>query len=148
MSALVQMGRCAALGALLGGAVGCMPAGGSAPLLGAGGVPLEPAGAGVQRWVCGDRFDGCGLLSGTECIHLEADLNAGTGSVSFGNGIVSRTQFMVDGIDRRWDWCPDGDGSFDCAFLISPDGDALHYNFRGSPDGRAKPSSFWSCARR
>ena len=129
---------------LLAGIAGCAPVSGTAPLAAAG-VPLQPAAAKIERWACGGTSDGCIPLL-TDCVHLTANLGAGTGMVAFGDGIAAATHFHIDGIERRWNWCHEGNG-YECAFIISPDGDGRYFQFRGSPDGRAKPTSLWTCSR-
>ena len=110
----------------------------------------QNAKAGVEQWRCGDYVGGCGFLS-TDCVTLTANLRDGTGEVSFG-AFVGRTEFHIQGIERRWDWCPEHDGSFGCAFVISPDGRGRYFNFAASlpdPDGvrRAKPTDLFKCTK-
>ena len=102
----------------------------------------------IERWGCGDYFDGCFF----RCpVTLVADLQAGTGSVKMA-GVTTPTQFEIQGIDRRWDWCLADDFSYDCAFKISPDGGGKYFNFRAAmpdEDGvtRVKPSDLFKCRR-
>ena len=83
----------------------------------------------------------------TNCVTLTASLHDGTGEVKFGD-IVEPTLFHVQGIERRWDWCLSVEGAYECAFVISVDGTGSYYNFRGSDDGRAKPTDLFKCAKR
>ena len=122
---------------------GCATVDGTTP---AAGTPKEDTKAGIEQWKCGDYFDGCGFLA-TNCVTLTANLHDGTGEVKFGD-IVSLTRFEIQGIERRWDWCVDAYGAYDCAFFISVDGTGSYYNFRGSDDGRAKPRDLFKCAKR
>ena len=108
-------------------------------------TPTEEPTAELEQWKCGDYFDGCGFLA-TDCITLTANLRNGTGEVKFSD-YVERTQFQVEGIERRWDWCLAADSTYDCAFVISVDGTGRYYNFRGS-DGRAKPTDLFKCTKR
>lgn len=110
------------------------------------GPPPKDAKAGIERWKCGDYFDGCGLFD-TDCVTLTANLYNGTGEVSFGE-IIETTQFSIQGIERRWDWCLNSEFSYDCAFVISVDGTGSYYNFRGSYDGTAKPRDLFKCTKR
>ena len=119
----------------------------------AGCAPIEGPVVGLERWKCGDRFDGCDFL-GTAChVTLTADLRNGTGTVKIaGTDMAERTMFRIQGIERRWDWCLADDFSYDCAFVISPDGDARYFYFASSapdPDGttRVKPSDFFKCTK-
>ena len=133
-----------ALAVVLAASAGCSPAGEPASLA-VGPVTLKPADADIERWVCGDIIDGCWPLN-RDCVHLTGNLNAGTGIVSFGDGIAAATQFHIDGIERRWNWCLE-DGAYKCAFVVSPGGDGRYFQFRGMPGGRAKPTSLWSCSK-
>ena len=114
-------------------------------------TPIDSSAAGLERWKCGDWFDGCGVF-GTKChVTLTANLETLTGTVSF-DGITEHTEFQIRGIERRWDWCLADDDRFDCAFVISPDGRARYYNFATNvpdPDGatRAKPTDLFKCTR-
>ena len=99
---------------------------------------------GIERWECGDYFDGCGLFSG-DCVTLTANVHDGTGEVAFGE-FVERTEFRIEGIQRRWDWCLADDYSYDCAFVISVDGRGRYYNFRGT-DERVTPSDIFKCTK-
>ena len=43
-------------------------------------TPTEDATAGLERWKCGDYFDGCGFLA-TDCVTLTANVRNGTSEV-------------------------------------------------------------------
>ena len=77
---------------------------------------------------------------------LAANLVNGTGEVKFGE-FVESAWFSVQGIERRWDWCLNADGSCDCAFIISVNVRGRYYNFHGS-DGQARPSESFMCEKR
>ena len=105
---------------------------------------------GVERWECGDRFDGCGF--GGCPVTLTADFDAGIGTVKFA-GVLEYASFRIHGLERRWDWCPGNDGSFECSFVLSSDGDGSYYNFAvvmPDSDGvrRTKPADLFKCTRR
>ena len=103
----------------------------------------------VERWGCGDYFDGCFF----RCpVTLVANIQNGTGTVKIA-GVTEDTRFEIQGIERRWDWCLADDFRYDCAFVISPDGDGRYFNFRATkPDAegarRTKPSEVFKCRRR
>ncbi len=83
---------------------------------------------------------------------LIANLHYGFGEVKFGE-IVEPTLFEVQGIERRWDWCRNDDGIYDCTFIISIDGKGSYFNFAASfPDSdgvrRAKPTDLFKCTKR
>ena len=99
----------------------------------------------TELWECGGHIRGC-RASSLDCVILTANLDAGTGEVKFG-GIREDTSFRVDGLDRRWDWCLESDGTYDCAFVVSVSGSGAYYNFRSSADGTAKPSDLFRCER-
>ena len=126
-------------------AAGCVAVDGSTPIT-EGATLKEETRAGIEQWKCGYYFDGCGFLA-TDCVTLNANLYDGTGDVKFGE-IWEDTNFQIEGLERRWDWCLKDDGYYDCAFVISVDGSGRYYNFRGSEDGRAKPRDLFKCTRR
>lgn len=107
-------------------------------------LPGRPLRArGVERWQCGDRYDGCV----SRCpVTLTADRLLGVGTITIDDAIGLATVFQVDGLDRRWEWCPDADGCYRCSITIAPKGDALYFKFlRG--ESTAKPSQFYACRR-
>lgn len=105
---------------------------------------------GLERWGCGDRFEGCGFLR--ECpVQLTADFHDGTGTVEFAR-TINYARFEVRGLSRRWDWCLE-DGAFECAFVIDTEGHGSYYDFgreMADPDGarRAKPTEIFKCTAR
>lgn len=108
-------------------------------------APTVEEAPGEERWICGDFYDGCTIFS-TDCVKLTANLNNGTGEVRF-SGFSERTEFRIDGIERRWNWCIADDYSYNCSFIISIDGTGKYYNFRGS-DGAATPRDLFKCSQR
>ena len=124
---------------------GCTTVDGTTPTV-VGTTLKEDTKAGIEQWKCGDYFDGCGSLA-TNCIMLTASLHDGTGEIRFGD-IVEPTRFQVQGIERRWDWCLNAEGAYECAFFISVDGKGSYFNFRGSDDGTAKPTDLFKCTKR
>ena len=110
-----------------------------------GTAPKTEATPGVEHWICGDYYEGCGLFS-SNCVTLVANLRNGTGEVKF-SSFVERTEFRIDGIERRWNWCMQEDYSYRCSFIISVDGTGSYYNFGGT-DGTAKPRDLFKCTKR
>lgn len=113
--------------------------------------PAAAAGAArLERWACGDYFDGCGFA---RCpVTLTADADNGTGTVEFA-GTVEAARFEIRGLQRRWDWCLQDDGDYGCAFVVDTDGRGRYYDFTVAPpdpDGtaRAKPSELFKCRKR
>ena len=109
-------------------------------------TPTEGVKAGIERWDCGDIFDGCGWFS-TDCVTLTTNLSNGTGEVKFSD-FVESARFRIEGIDRRWDWCLADDNFYYCSFKISVDGWGRYFNFRASEDGLAKPTDIFKCTKR
>ena len=68
------------------------------------------------------------------------------GQVSLGS-VIHDAHFEVRGLDVRWNFGPNGDGSYDYAFRIRPDGTGLYYDFSRSEDGTARPSQAFQCER-
>lgn len=129
---------------------GCATVDGTAPTA-VGTTPNEDTKARIEQWKCGDYFDGCGFLA-TNCVTLTASLRNGTGRVRFGE-IVEDTTFNIQGLERRWDWCPNYDGYYDCAFVISVEGRGRYFNFASTlPDSdgvrRVKPTDLFKCHKR
>ena len=92
-------------------AAGCVPAGEPAPGApegaGTGARPGQAAlsARGVERWQCGDRYDGCVF----RCpVTLTADRLLGVGTITIDGAIEQATAFHMDGLDRRWNWCLGG----------------------------------------
>jgi len=95
--------------------------------------------ASVETWSCSEsRIDRRTLLS---LIRLEK-----VGQVSVGS-VTHQAAFEVRGLDLRWDFGPNGDGTYDYAFRIRPDGMGLYYDFSRSEDGTARPSQLFQCER-
>ena len=65
-------------------------------------TPTEDATAGLERWKCGDYFDGCGFLA-TGCVTLTANVRNGTGEVEF-DGFAERTRFRIQGVSGQPIW--------------------------------------------
>ena len=91
-----------------------------------------------ELWECYEHF------SSRKLGKLTADRVGNSGTVDFG-GIVANTKFSIQGIERRWDWDFDADGRSDSAIVLSTDGSARFYDFRGSSDGTATPSDLFQC---
>ena len=61
-------------------------------------------------------------------------------------GITHGARYQVAGFDRRWDFKPDDEESFDYAFIIEPNGDGSYYDF--SKESRSAPSIFMTCRQK
>lgn len=68
------------------------------------------------------------------------DGNACYGFVKIGNYPAKYTDFLLEGVHRRWNWCQRiSDGAYECSFIIYPGGTGRYFNFRGVPlDGKAE----------
>ena len=78
---------------------------------------------------------------------LTANRLLGIGTITIDGAIEQASVFHMDGLDRRWDWCPGADDSYDCAFLIAPNGDARYLKFLPG-ESTTKPSQLYACRRR
>ena len=111
----------------------------------------------TEWWRCDDstRFfvdDGCGEDG---CpVTLAANPTMLLGKVIFA-GSESYARYGVEGLQRRWDWCSQDDGGFDCAFVLRAGGDGVYYDFNApstttnSDDGHrvARPAGQFKCER-
>lgn len=93
----------------------------------------------LETWRC---FGGTDLSRTNVLLTLSRLEHGGEVSVA---GTTYSTQFEVRGLDRRWDFGLDDDGTFDYMFRIEPDGTGLYYDFSRSTDGTAKPSQRFRC---
>ncbi len=93
----------------------------------------------LETWRCFDESD----FNRTNVLLTLSRLEHG-GEVSVA-GTTYSTQFEVRGLDRRWDFGLDDDGTFDYMFRIELDGTGLYYDFSRSTDGTAKPSQRLRC---
>lgn len=72
------------------------------------------------------------------------------GSQEFGEVSVADTihpaSFKIAGLNRRWDFDYDRSREiYTYAFLITPDGTGLYYDFSTSPDGKASSRDSFKC---
>ena len=89
-----------------------------------------------ERWSCGDITLTAACWPGGDCY----------GKVKIGKYPAKDAQFYIVGVDRRWNWCPEG-GRYLCTFVIGPRGWGSYLNFRGVPAGKKiKPSGVFKCA--
>ena len=95
----------------------------------------------VETWRCFDNAD----FNRNHVLFTLIRLESG-GEVSVA-GMTHSAGFEVRGLDRRWDFGPDGDGGYDYAVVIQSDGTGLYYDFSRSTDGRGKPSQFFECEK-
>lgn len=93
----------------------------------------------LETWRCFAETD----LNRTNVLLTLSRLES-AGEVSVA-GTTHTAAFEVRGLDRRWDFVPNDDGSFDYLFRIAPDGTGLYYDFSRSADGTAKPSQTYQC---
>lgn len=93
----------------------------------------------LETWQCFNHSDS----DRTNVLLTLSRLN-NTGEVSVA-GTTYSTSFEVQGLDRRWDFGLDDDGSYDYTFVVQPDGTGLYYDFSGSTDGSANPGQTYRC---
>ena len=96
-----------------------------------------------EQWICHDALD-FGEPKEAE-VSLLADFDAGIGSIEIAGPAATAefTQFEIEGLDRRWDWCPRSDG-LGCSFAISPGGDGRYYKFAPG-EAQTKPTALYKC---
>jgi hypothetical protein len=58
-------------------------------------------------------------------------------------GVTHKSQFQIQGFDRRWDFGLAKDGNLKYAFVIAPNGSASYYDFNLSKE--TKPSMLMHC---
>ena len=61
-------------------------------------------------------------------------------------GTTHVAKYKVAGFNRKWDFMPDDEESFDYAFIIEPNGDGSYYDF--SKESRSAPSIFMTCRQK
>ena len=69
------------------------------------------------------------MSPGKDLVRLDGDVSANIGTVDLLNSAAGSqpTNFTIDGLERRWDWSPESDGTYKYAFVIDPDGDGRYY---------------------
>lgn len=97
----------------------------------------------IEEWECADG----GIIPDWNKILVIARVfeDRQSGNIDVAN-ITHEAQYQVAGFERRWDFVLDDDWSYDYAFVIQPDGDALYYDF--SSESSAKPSMFMTCRQK
>ena len=93
----------------------------------------------LETWRCFDTTD----FNRTSVLLSLTRLENG-GEVSAA-GTTHTAAFEVQGLNRRWDFGLDDNGSYDYMFRIEPDGTGLYYDFSRSTDGTARPSQTYQC---
>ena len=100
---------------------------------------------GVERWYAVDKYN-FGNSSDEVRFQVgyfkEGDI---IGFILYGTGTTGESAFFSrNGLDLRWDWGLDTEGSFKYSFVIQPDGTGLYYDFSTSKDGNAKPRGIYT----
>lgn len=106
-----------------------------------------------EQWICRDSLDiswsAPSRSSGEPnvAVALLADFDAGVGSIEIGGSAATAeyTRFQIEGLDRRWDWCPRSGGILRCSFTIDPTGDGRYYKFAPG-EKETKASGLYKCS--
>lgn len=77
----------------------------------------------LEKWACREPY-----ASGDPLVVATVEEGRKTGSI-FVSGVTKKSQFSVDGFDRRWNFDLREDGYFSYSFVIRPNGDGLYYSF-------------------
>ncbi|MDL1870125.1 hypothetical protein FBQ98_11945 [Gammaproteobacteria bacterium PRO6] len=94
----------------------------------------------IEVWECAEYYQRSEIL-----VTATVDEGRTSGSILVA-GVKHNAQFEVKGFDRRWDFGLARDGTFDYAFIISPNGDGRYYDF--SHKSEAKPGQFMNCRQK
>ena len=97
-----------------------------------------------ERWAC--RAQTYSRSPGKDLVRIDGDLSANIGTVDLLNSTAGPqpTDFTIDGLDRRWNWCPESGGAYMCAFVIDPEGDGRYYKFN-QDESKTIPSGLFEC---
>jgi len=95
----------------------------------------------LEIWNCRDRFDS----DGGDIFALRADVAQEIGTLIIPGLPNQETNFVIEGLDRRWDWTLSESNSYKFTLVISPDGSARYYHFLGKET--AKPRALYSCIK-
>ena len=105
-----------------------------------------------ETWECYDRVardrsDPLVVLDGS--LRMDSDNpNVGPGTVQLLGLVEHDARFGIVGLNRRWDFSVDEEGTYDFAIVIEPNGDGSYYDFSVVPTGeRTGPIQLYSCER-
>lgn len=105
-----------------------------------------------ETWECyervsRDRATPLVLLDGL--LRMDSEVpNVGPGTVRLVGLVEHDARFGIAGLNRRWDFSLDEDGTYDFAIVIEPNGDGSYYDFSRVAAGEStSPSQLYSCER-
>ena len=83
---------------------------------------------------------------GEDLVKIDGDLRTNVGRVALLNSPAGPqpAHFSMDGLHRRWDWCPETGGAYMCAFVIDVEGDGRYYKF-SQDEPKSNPSGAFEC---
>ncbi|MCY4314425.1 MAG: hypothetical protein OXD44_12200 [Gammaproteobacteria bacterium] len=94
-----------------------------------------------ETWNCSDRFkQTVGYV-----FTASADTSKGIGTIAIPGLPDQDTHFVVEGLDRRWDWTLSENNGYKYALVISPAGSGRYYHFLENKT--AKPRALYSCIK-
>jgi hypothetical protein len=97
----------------------------------------------VEKWECRDY-----VADNWKNILVKATIDSAreTGTI-FVAGVEQKTQFAVEGFNRRWDWGTSSSGGTRFSFVIAPDGIGRYYDF-GDATHLEKAQDVMKCRQR
>lgn len=105
-------------------------------------TPNEGTNENAEKWGCGNYSEGCFI----NCpIWLSADRQLGKGTIEFID-VIEDTSFRIDGLEQRWNWCLDSNGTYMCSFTINVEGIGRYYKFLNDEE-TAKPTDIFQCRK-
>ena len=109
----------------------------------------EKSARGFTCWYCKDYINGGKTLIEVG-IMGSSPKNGYNGFILYDGGYEGKMTFYYrDGINHRWDWGKDVDGTFDYSFVLKTDGTGSYYDFSSVKAGESKkPSQLFKCYKR
>lgn len=97
----------------------------------------------AESWVCTKTS-----YTNEVLVMAVAFSNKLTGSITVA-GTVQSADYSVQGFNRRWDFGKvKENGALPYAFVITPDGTAIYYDFSMSVNGSSSPSQIMHCKQK
>ena len=97
----------------------------------------------TERWACFDVLTAMKVERGRPGEPVFRLTRQGVSGQVTVAGTTRFARFQVAGFDRRWDFGPDEDDTFEYAFVISPDGAGKYYDF--TLESRVNASQHYKC---
>jgi|TARA_Y100000031_G_scaffold137105_1_gene161755 hypothetical protein len=107
------------------------------------GLPTDAHAEEIETWICTESRYARDVL-----VTARANKEQETGQIEVA-GVTHDSRFLVKGFERRWDFELTNEGTYDYAFVIKPNGDALYYDFSSTKSGETvSPSMRLKCKQR